>query len=255
MFYYVYIPWALAGLGWLAAIFLFAMGGGTLMTLIQGKMDKRSHFALSWMDGGLATLKRVHHFGKQGILEGDGELMLYPTPLSNVTYQETPIVPRGDEAPLVLEAIKAENERRKTDAERLNRELPSINEAVKATTMFEGKPLWIYNESIGAAVTPETLKVMEEAKRRMRGGMTQRVISVVSAATIKDFIGMNFSRQTLIGILRAGEDMGLYGRPKKPFNPILILVIFVAVLFILIGVLILTGKLDFSGWLKGLGVG
>lgn len=258
MIFYVILPWGLAILGALTTVIAFALGGPELITLMKGRMDSKAQFVFSWVDGGQATLEKYHPF-EHGVLEENNKFLLYATPLSDKSYQPTLItleqvlkaMPEISEES-AKQMVEAENLKRLGAAKQYAEEMPTLNEASKAQCTFAGKPCWLGHRSIGVAMTPSLLELAEKNRRRIGKKATQSALQTVNVDTIKDFLTMNFSPRRLFQIWRSGEDAGIHGRPKKPFPMLLIIILFGALLFLAIGALIVTGKIDLGGFAKGI---
>jgi hypothetical protein len=135
----------------------------------------------------------------------------------------------------------------------MNAELPMINEIAKKRCTFEGRPLWLVHMGKNVAETPALVYAQQKAAE-MKRAPSVTPVELVSVDAIKDFLSANFSRDRMWGLFNKGRDYEAYGRPKKPLNPLLIIILIVGVLFIGLGALILSGGIDFSGFLKNLGV-
>ena len=256
--WFVYIPWGLCFISVFGFLFTVILGGETLRTLIMGRLDKRTHFALAVSDGGgAASLKRYHFDGTHGVLEREEgkrmEFLPFTTPLSDKDYTPNLLVAQPNATDEQRQLIDEENDRRRAEADRLNHEYPLLNEMAKKRSTLEGRPLWLVHTGKNVAEPPSMVYLQEKAKQYKNAPIVTPV-ELVSVDTIKDFFTANFSRDRLWSIFQKGRDVEAYGRPKKPLNPLILILGAVAVIFILGGVLILTGGVDFSGWLKGLGV-
>jgi len=252
--WFVYLPWGIALICLLAFVLLIVLGGETLRTLVMGRLDKRTHYAMAFSDGGGgAVLKRYHFDGTHGILENDKEFLPFTTPLSDREYTPRLLVPTKEATPEQVDAINEENQKRLAEANRLNAEMPLINEVAKKRSTFEGRPLWLVHMGKNVAETPALIHAQEKAAQ-MRRAPQITPVELLSVDIIKDFLSANFSRDRLWSLVQKGRDIEAYGRPKKPLNPLLIIILVVGFLFIGLGIYILMGGFDFSGFLKGLGV-
>ena len=253
VFLFVYLPWACAFLGVGAFSFTFIMGGSTLRTIIMGKLDKSTHYALGFSDGGgITQLKRYHFDGTHGILEAGKEYVPFTTPLSDTEYTATPIVYPNGAVDEVKRQVDEQNAINVAEAKRRTFEMGLMNEMAKKRATFEGRPFWLLHLGVNAAEQPSVVYAQQKAKERKGAAVT--AAELISVDTIKDFMSSNFSRDRLWSIFQKGRDVEAYGRPKKPFNPMLIIIAVVAAILILVGALVLSGQLDFTGWLKGMGV-
>lgn len=258
MFWYVVLPWGLAIFGGGIGLLVFVLGGPELKTIMGARMDPRCQLVFSWVDGGHATLEKYRPF-EHGVLENDNQFLLYATPLGDKTYQPQLLsvdqvkraMPDLDAAS-VEEVVKTENEKRLAKAQAYASDMPKLNEAAKSQCTFAGKPCWIGHRSLGVALTPAMLELAERRKRRIGKKASMASIETTEVDSIKDFLTMNFSPRRLFQIWRSGEDAGLHGRPKKPFPTFLIVVLLGAVVFLIIGALILTGKVDLGGFARGI---
>ena len=164
----------------------------------------------------------------------------------------------------VLQMVDVENAKRAAAAAELNARRPemfALNDAASTKTSFCGKPLWIGHVSAGAAVQPNLLRILERTKNWAKLSEEQRektrvsVLDFVSPESIKDWFLGNFNSGILYGILRCGIDYGKYGKPKQPFPMFVLIIVLLAIGLLVLGFLIVSGKLNVSGFVKGLGLG
>lgn len=245
------LPYGLAFVAVMSTVFLIVMGGSTLSTLIMAKLIKGSQLVLSFSDGGLAELRRMDFKGEHGVLEDGRNFLLYATPLSDTTYSPDLLVIKPGDSDDMVKAITIENARRTAEADRLNAQMPFLNDMSKRRSFLQGNPLWIGHAGLGVAFPPMLLGEMEKAGIKIPKGSQVAKLELITADTIKDFVKMNFSRKRLTSIYRAGVDEGLFGRPRKPFNPLIIILAVFAIIALMIGLLILSGKVDLSGMVRG----
>ena len=272
-FFYMLLPYIFAIVGILAAILMFVLGGSELRTIIGGKMNPRVHFVLGWSDGGKTELRSYIPFEPHIMARKNyTEFLTYSTALPGsdsgnkyaanlVTFdQARKVIPAAVSDVLVQAQVDEENAKRVAEAERAN-QLDSgmipLNEAVATKTSFCGRPLWIGHISAGAAVQPELLRKLEGLKRRIKHpeAAKQFEFDYCTPETIKTWFVGNFNNGILYSILRRGIDFGKYGKPKQGFPMIILLLIFGAIGILVLGFLIISGKLDVSGFVKGLGLG
>jgi len=264
-FYYMILPWMIALVGACACILVVVIGGSELRTIISGKLNGKAQFVLGWVDGG-KTVLRAYEPLEPGIMARNNgkEFICYTTPQADVKYQARLVsmedarkaMPNIDEATLV-EMVKIENASRTEAVNKKDGEMEAVNEAAKTKASFCGRPLWLGHLSVGAAVQPELATLLEKSKygRKSLDKAVQQFLDVANPDTIKEFMTYNFNSGILYSILRRGIDYGKYGKPKKPFPMIVVIVILVALGMVVVGMLILSGKIDVSGWVKGLGLG
>jgi hypothetical protein len=157
------LPYGLAFIAVMSTVFLIVMGGSTLSTLIMAKLIKGSQLVLSFSDGGLAELRRMDFKGEHGVLEDGRNFLLYATPLSDTTYSPDLLVIKPGDSDDMIKAITIENARRTAEANRLNAQMPFLNDMSKRRSFLQGKPLWIGHAGLGVAFPPTLLGEMEKA--------------------------------------------------------------------------------------------
>lgn len=253
--WFIYLPWAAAFVGVASSLFMLIFGGSTLRTLISAKLDPAAQLVFAYTEGGLFTLEKRRFTGEHGLLEkGNKDFMLVNTPPNQVVYRPVMAQPKKDATPDEVAKINAENQSRIEEAARKTAEFNRLSEVTKKRGVFEGKPVWIGHRGLGVAINPEFLRKMQETKMRVAANAVVSEFTPLSVDTIKDYMEMNFSRKRLTSINREGVDEGKYGRPRQPVNPMLYIILIVAAILLIVGVLIATGKLDMSGWLKNMGI-
>jgi hypothetical protein len=264
--YYMLLPWLFALICFGAAAFIVILGGSELRTILGGKMNPHAHFVLGWFDGGRTELRTYVPFEPNIMTRKNvTEFLTYSTALSKAEYganmvsfdQARRSVPPEIDDATVQAMVQQENLKRVAEAQRKNLELPQLNEAASTKTSFCGRPLWVGHLGVGAALQPELLRKLEGNERLAKrvDRATQSEIDLISPDTIKDFFLGNFNSGILYSILRRGIDYGKYGKPKQGFPMILLLVLGLAAVLLIVGFLILSGKLDVSGFVKSLGLG
>jgi hypothetical protein len=264
-FYYMILPWMFALIGVCACVLVVVIGGSELRTILSAKLNGKAQFVLGWFDGG-KTVLRAYEPLEPGIMARDNgkEFITYTTPQADVKYQTKLVsmedarkaMPDMDEETL-RKMVEEENATRVGAVKVKDGEMGMVNEAAKTKASFCGRPLWLGHLSVGAAVQPELAVLLERSKygRRSLDKSVHHSLDVANPDTIKEFMTYNFNSGILYSILRRGIDYGKYGKPKKPFPMIIIIVILIALGMIVVGMLILSGKIDVSGWVKGLGLG
>jgi hypothetical protein len=264
-FYYMILPWMIALIGACACILVVVIGGSELRTILTGKLNGKAQFVLGWVDGGKTVLKAYEPLEPGIMARNNGkEFICYTTPQTDVKYQ-TKLISLEDAKKAMPDTdiedlkkmVEAENAARVVAVKVKDAEMETVNEAAKTKASFCGRPLWLGHLSIGAAVQPELAVLLEKSKYRRKSldKAVQQFLDVANPDTIKEFMTYNFNSGILYSILRRGIDYGKYGKPKKGFPMIIVVIVLVALGLGLLGMLIVSGKLDLSGWVKGLGLG
>jgi len=261
--FYIMLPWGLALVSFSALILIVAVGGPELRTIISAKLDGACQLVLGWVDGGTFKLMKYYPW-EHGIMKNGNNFMQYTTPLPGLTFEPKKITfaeARKQVKPEVandqqLQAlVDKQNADWAVEAAKENIAMKQLNEDVKAKGTFCGRPLWLGHLSIGVSTTPQFMDRLTKVKNPHLKQPVRVDSLEPTEINIKDFLAVRFSPVTMFSILRAGEDYGRYGRPKGKFPVLIFVIVILAALFLVIGFLILSGRLDVSEWVKGMGLG
>jgi hypothetical protein len=264
-FYYMLLPWIVAVICGLACVLVVVIGGSELRTILAGKLNGKAQFVLGWIDGGKSVLRAYEPLEPGVMARNNGkEFICYTSPQTDVNYQIKLVTLEdarkampGMAEDVLRKMVEDENASRVEAVKVKNTEMMTVNEAAKTKASFCGRPLWLGHLSVGAAVQPELAVLLEKTKygRKSLDKAVQRSLDVANPDTIKEFMTYNFNSGLLYSILRRGQDAGRYGKPKKPFPMFVAIIILVALGLGILGILIVSGQIDVSGFVKGLGLG